>query len=93
MELICEHMDENLGLYHSRSRRKLIRFVADRPGRNRRYALDSTKINRSLGWSLKCFLSRASGRLRIGISVIPGGLKTYWMGPTWNTMGNNMKQI
>ncbi|MGE5553685.1 MAG: dTDP-glucose 4,6-dehydratase [Betaproteobacteria bacterium] len=28
----------------------LIRFVADRPGHDRRYAIDSTKIRRELGW-------------------------------------------
>jgi dTDP-glucose 4,6-dehydratase len=50
VELICEYMDEKLGLLHNRARRKLIRFVADRPGHDRRYALDTTKINRSLGW-------------------------------------------
>ena len=30
--------------------RSLVRFVADRPGHDRRYALDSTKL-RSLGWA------------------------------------------
>ncbi len=28
----------------------LIKFVADRPGHDRRYALDTTKIGRELGW-------------------------------------------
>jgi len=31
--------------------RRLIKFVADRPGHDRRYALDSTKIKRELGFS------------------------------------------
>lgn len=30
--------------------RSLIRFVADRPGHDRRYALDCSKIERKLGW-------------------------------------------
>lgn len=30
---------------------KLITFVADRPGHDRRYAIDNTKITRGLGWS------------------------------------------
>jgi dTDP-glucose 4,6-dehydratase len=30
---------------------RLIRFVADRPGHDRRYALNSAKIGRELGWS------------------------------------------
>jgi len=28
----------------------LIRFVTDRPGHDRRYAIDSTKLERELGW-------------------------------------------
>jgi dTDP-glucose 4,6-dehydratase len=28
----------------------LIRFVSDRPGHDRRYALDTRKIERELGW-------------------------------------------
>ena len=31
----------------------LIRFVEDRPGHDRRYAMDTTKINRELGWAPK----------------------------------------
>jgi dTDP-glucose 4,6-dehydratase len=31
--------------------RKLIRFVADRPGHDRRYAIDARKIRAELGWS------------------------------------------
>jgi dTDP-glucose 4,6-dehydratase len=32
-------------------RRSLITFVTDRPGHDRRYAIDATKIRRELGWS------------------------------------------
>ncbi len=28
----------------------MVRFVADRPGHDRRYAMDITKIQRELGW-------------------------------------------
>jgi dTDP-glucose 4,6-dehydratase len=34
-----------------RSRRDLITFVTDRPGHDRRYAIDPSKIERELGWS------------------------------------------
>jgi dTDP-glucose 4,6-dehydratase len=30
--------------------RSLIRYVKDRPGHDRRYAIDCTKIERELGW-------------------------------------------
>ncbi len=49
VELICDLIDEmapNLG----GSSRKLITFVKDRPGHDRRYAIDATKINNDLGW-------------------------------------------
>ena len=32
------------------SRRRLITFVRDRPGHDRRYAIDPTKIEQELGW-------------------------------------------
>ena len=32
------------------ARRRLIRFVTDRPGHDLRYAIDSGKIQRELGW-------------------------------------------
>jgi len=46
-------MDIRLGRYGKGSSRRLIRFVADRPGRDRRYAVDATKIKRELGWRPK----------------------------------------
>jgi dTDP-glucose 4,6-dehydratase len=32
------------------SRRQLITYVEDRPGHDRRYAIDASKISRDLGW-------------------------------------------
>ena len=39
--------DKTLGV---KSYKDLIRFVNDRPGHDRRYAIDSSKIKRELGW-------------------------------------------
>ena len=39
--------------------RDLIRFVADRPGHDRRYAIDSSKIKRELGWEPSYTFDRA----------------------------------
>ena len=36
---------------HGASHRRLKSFVPDRPGHDRRYAIDATKIGRELGWS------------------------------------------
>jgi dTDP-glucose 4,6-dehydratase len=50
VSLICDLLDERLEPRSAR-RRSLIKFVRDRPGHDRRYALDSGKIERELGWS------------------------------------------
>jgi dTDP-glucose 4,6-dehydratase len=35
----------------AKARDRLIKFVTDRPGHDRRYAMDASKIHRELGWS------------------------------------------
>ncbi len=47
---ICDLVDELRPDGALGSRRKLISFVADRPGHDRRYAIDASKISRELGW-------------------------------------------
>lgn len=49
VELICEIMDELVPELGGNSR-KLITFVEDRLGHDRRYAIDATKIARELCW-------------------------------------------
>ncbi len=48
VETICDVLDEMAPV--SGSRRDLIRFVADRPGHDHRYAIDATKLETELGW-------------------------------------------
>jgi dTDP-glucose 4,6-dehydratase len=50
VETICDLVDELRPNASIGPRRKLITFVADRPGHDRRYAIDATKIDRELGW-------------------------------------------
>jgi len=47
---LCDMMDEELGREVG-SARKLIITVKDRPGHDRRYAIDASKIERELGWT------------------------------------------
>jgi dTDP-glucose 4,6-dehydratase len=47
---ICDGVDERMGRLDGASRQGLIRFVADRPGHDQRYAIDASKIGRDLGW-------------------------------------------
>ncbi|HET7348607.1 MAG TPA: dTDP-glucose 4,6-dehydratase [Acidobacteriaceae bacterium] len=47
---ICDLVDEMRPDAAIGSRRKLITFVKDRPGHDRRYAINAAKIARELGW-------------------------------------------
>src|SRR5690606_7791085 len=49
VETICSILDR-LRPRRSGAYRDLISFVADRPGHDRRYAIDPSKIERELGW-------------------------------------------
>jgi dTDP-glucose 4,6-dehydratase len=50
VEMICILLDELHPRGDGRSYREQIAFVADRPGHDRRYAIDARKIERELGW-------------------------------------------
>jgi len=47
---LCEILDEALPSSQYKPHESLIQFVADRPGHDRRYAMDISKIQRELGW-------------------------------------------
>jgi dTDP-glucose 4,6-dehydratase len=49
VKLLCQLADEKLGRDKGESE-KLITYVKDRPGHDRRYAIDATKISKELGW-------------------------------------------
>jgi dTDP-glucose 4,6-dehydratase len=49
VKLMCRLMDKKLGRPEASSE-ELITYVKDRPGHDRRYAIDATKINKELGW-------------------------------------------
>jgi dTDP-glucose 4,6-dehydratase len=50
VKTICTLLDERRPLPDGRRRESLIEFVKDRPGHDRRYAIDSSKLQRELGW-------------------------------------------
>jgi len=50
VERICDLLDERRPLADDRKRRSLISFVADRPGHDRRYAIDARQMRSELGW-------------------------------------------
>ena len=51
VEKICDILDEIAANRNNGPRRELITFVTDRPGHDRRYAIDFSKIKEELGWT------------------------------------------
>jgi dTDP-glucose 4,6-dehydratase len=72
VETICDLLDSRRPLPDGRSRRSLIAFVTDRPGHDRRYAIDPSKIERELGW-------RARESFESGIA----GTIDWYLGNDW----------
>lgn len=51
VHMLCNLMDELAPTLPVKPSKQLITFVKDRPGHDRRYAIDATKIKTELGWS------------------------------------------
>ena len=72
VETICDLLDSTSTLDTKKPRRELIRFVTDRPGHDRRYAIDPGKIERDLGW-------RANESFDSGLAkTVQWFLDNYW---------------
>jgi len=50
VKTICALLDARLPLADGRARELLITFVKDRPGHDRRYAIDASRLQGELGW-------------------------------------------
>jgi dTDP-glucose 4,6-dehydratase len=50
VKLLCKIMDRKLERAEGSSE-ELITYIKDRPGHDKRYAIDATKINKDLGWA------------------------------------------
>jgi dTDP-glucose 4,6-dehydratase len=54
LRTVCDILDRKLGLPAARqTRQELLTFVTDRPGHDRRYGIDATKLRETLGWTPK----------------------------------------
>jgi dTDP-glucose 4,6-dehydratase len=51
VHLLCDLLDVRLKRSGRKASRNLIQFVTDRPGHDRRYAINANKIKGELGWS------------------------------------------
>jgi len=49
VNLVCDLLDSRLGRAVGENR-QLVTFVKDRPGHDRRYAIDASRLKRDLGW-------------------------------------------
>ena len=49
VKLLCKKMNQKLGREFGSSE-KLITYIKDRPGHDKRYAIDANKIHKELGW-------------------------------------------
>jgi dTDP-glucose 4,6-dehydratase len=58
IETICDILDELLPESPYKPHRQLILFVKDRPGHDRRYAMDADKIQHDLGWQPRFSLEK-----------------------------------
>ena len=50
VDAICSILDKNRPQANGKSYKDLVVFVKDRPGHDRRYAIDATKLTTELGW-------------------------------------------
>lgn len=55
---ICDLLDGKMPLPDGTPHRALIRMVTDRPGHDRRYAIDPSRIERELGWRAEIDFAR-----------------------------------
>ena len=84
VKLLCAQMDEKLGRAKGESG-QLITYVKDRPGHDRRYAIDATKLNKELGWTPSVtFEQGLAATIHLGnkSSIICVG-KKHPMGKVW----------
>ena len=56
---LCDCVDRLLERSGSHASRNLVHFVSDRPGHDRRYAIDASKIQHELGWKPRFRLKEA----------------------------------
>jgi len=59
VNLLCDILDDRLNRKGNSSSRSLIHFITDRPGHDRRYAIDASKIRVKLGWKPRHSLEKA----------------------------------
>jgi dTDP-glucose 4,6-dehydratase len=76
VETICNLLDE-MAPSPAGPRRSLISFVVDRPGHDRRYAIDASKLERELGWNAEENFESGIEKTYAGISTSSHGGRQF----------------
>lgn len=93
---LCDILDELKPRPDARSYREQIAFVADRPGHDRRYAIDAGKLERELGWKpAETFETGIRKTVRWyldnqdWVNKVTSGAYRDWVGRQYGTQGGN----
>lgn len=85
VHVICDILDRKRPRANGASYRDLIAFVADRPGHDRRYAIDPSRIESELGWSAAETFESGMER-----TVDWYLANEWWWRPLHNTIGERL---
>ena len=83
IEKLCAILDRRRPDSPHVPHRQLITFVADRPGHDRRYAMDTRKIERELGWRPRYSLEEGLARTVEWYLANPAWLQAVRRRPTY----------
>ncbi|ALK98558.1 spore coat protein [Massilia sp. WF1] len=93
---LCDILDELKPRPDARSYREQIAFVADRPGHDRRYAIDAGKLERELGWKpAETFETGIRKTVRWyldnqdWVNKVTSGAYRDWVGRQYGTQGGD----
>jgi dTDP-glucose 4,6-dehydratase len=88
---LCALLDDRLHRKGGERSERLIRFVTDRPGHDRRYAINADKIKRELGWQARFKFEEALTRTvdwyldnRAWIDYVRSGEYRRWIETNYN---------
>ncbi len=87
VRILCRALDGHLPQSKHCPHENLIKFVSDRPGHDRRYAIDATKIERELGWTPSVTLDEGMRQ------TVAWYLKNAWWTDAIRARGFNAERI
>ena len=96
VHILCDILDHQRPLATGRSYREQITYVTDRPGHDRRYAIDARKIESELGWKpQETFTSGIEKTVRwylehqAWVENVTSGAYLQWVNKNYETRSSN----